>query len=70
MLGITSFNRVLGERVYATIIVPPRTLGCLYFKGANATEFLKRYEDLYNNVKLSKGEKAKRIPCYYVLAVG
>jgi hypothetical protein len=56
--------------VYAVIIAPPRTLGYLYFEGANATEFLKRYKDLYDNIKLSKGEKAKRIPCYYILVVG
>jgi hypothetical protein len=43
---------------------PPRTLGSPMFEGANVTEFLERYEDLYSNYHVSDKDRLAQLPQY------
>jgi len=45
---------------------PPGTPGSPMFEGANVTEFLKRYEDLYSDYRVTDEDRLIRLPCYYI----
>jgi len=36
------------------------------FKGANVTEFLKRYKDLYLDYRVTDKDRLIRLLCYYI----
>jgi hypothetical protein len=42
------------------------TLGSLIFEGANATEFLKRYNNLCSNYQVSEKDKLMQLPWYCI----
>jgi hypothetical protein len=44
----------------------PGTLGSPMFEGANVTEFLKRYEDLCSDYRVSDDNKLTRLPRYCI----
>ena len=44
----------------------PSTLRSLMFKGANVTEFLKRYKDLYLDYYVTDKDRLIRLLCYYI----
>jgi hypothetical protein len=45
---------------------PPGTPGSPMFEGANVTEFLERYEDLYSNYHVSAKDRLTRLPWYCI----
>jgi hypothetical protein len=45
------------------------SVGAPFFKGKNVTKFLKRFEDLYLDYKISNGQKVVRIIRYYSLGI-
>jgi hypothetical protein len=45
---------------------PPRTPSSPMFKGANVTEFLKRYEDLCSDYYVSASDRFARLPRYCI----
>jgi hypothetical protein len=45
---------------------PPGTPGSPMFEGANVTEFLERYKDLYSNYRVSTSDRLARLPRYYI----
>jgi len=52
--------------MFYMLIPPPSTLKSLMFKGANVTEFLKRYKDLYLDYRVTDKDRLIRLPCYYI----
>ena len=45
---------------------PPSTPRSLMFKGANVTEFLKRYKDLCLDYRVTDEDRLIRLPRYYI----
>jgi hypothetical protein len=45
---------------------PPGTPGSPIFEGANVTEFLERYKDLYSNYHVSASDRLARLPRYCI----
>ena len=43
----------------------PNTSGTFYFKGANISEFIERFEDMCDNYQNKNENKIKRVPRYY-----
>ncbi len=41
------------------------TLGILYFERINISEFIERFEDIYNDYQVRDEDKIKRVPRYY-----
>jgi hypothetical protein len=39
------------------------------FEGLNVTEFIERYKELYEDFKLLKRERIKRLPCYCEITI-
>jgi len=52
--------------MFYMLILPPSTLRSLMFKGANVTEFLKRYKDFCLDYYVTDEDRLIRLPCYYI----
>jgi len=52
--------------MFYMLMPPPGTLRSLMFEGANVTEFLKRYEDLYLDYHMTDEDRLTRLPRYYI----
>ncbi len=56
----------------ANLLVMPLsdTPGIPYFEGVNISEFIERFEDIYNNYQVRDENKIKRVPRYYTQVIG
>jgi len=52
--------------MFYMLMPPPSTLRSLMFEGANMTEFLKRYKDLYSDYRVTDEDRLIRLSCYYI----
>jgi hypothetical protein len=68
MLTISN-TEYLGFITFRVALLLLGVLRAPYFKGANITKFLERFEDLYIDHRIKEANRTKRLPYYYKIAI-